>query len=229
MAKIARQSKMRKTQKKAKKSLTNKQVKAVKSIAKRVVASEEETKFFPYTTSKVCTNGSLTSWNLFYHGVSTGTTNNTLIGDKLEWRGVKIKYVIQNTPDGGTNWNQNPFIVHMMIVGTPVYKALTSLTQSELQTDTNTYFGLGYLQPDAKMLFKKTITINPGDNNGTPDKTLKTGSMWLSRRQKLTYTDLINDYKLTKLNYYFLIFVESAATGNVCTVDFTWQNYFKDS
>lgn len=228
MAKVSRSGKMRK-QRKAKKSLTKKQANAVKTIAKRVVSSEAETKYFPYTGSKGLTVDQFTSWNLFYHGVSTGTTNNTLIGDKLEWRGIKIKYVVQNTTDGGTTWNPNPFTVHFMIIGTPVYKALTTLTPSEVCTDTSGYFGLGYLQPDAKMLFKKSITINAQSTTALTDKVLKSGSLWLSRRQKINYTDLIQDYKLTKMNYYFVTYCEAAGSGNVGYIDFTWQNYFKDS
>lgn len=224
----SRGTKTKKT-KKTSKSLTKKQANAVKTIAKKVVASEAETKFFPYTSSKGLEVDQFTSWNLFYHGVSTGTTNNTLIGDKLEWRGIKIKYVLQNTTDGGTTWNQNPFTVHFMIIGTPVYKALTSLTPTELCTDTSSYFGLGYLQPDAKMLYKKTITIDADTGTLLTDKVLKSGSFWLGRRQKINYTDLIQDYKLTKMNYYFCIYCEAAGSGKVGYVDFTWQNYFKDS
>lgn len=227
MAKLGRKNKMRMK----KKSLSSKQTKAVKAIVKKTVAQSEETKYFPYTAVHEPLLYQLTSWNLFYHGAAHGTNNNQFIGDKLNWRGVCVKWTAQNVYlDVNYIWVDQPILFDLYIIASDIYKTTSSLTLADISTSTNTTNpSLFFADPGTKILYKKTHSITLDRGNATVQRKTLAGKIWLKRNQMLTFNDFTKDrtFKNGK-NYYFAV-VNKSASGLRFTLDFTWQNYFKDA
>lgn len=238
MAKIGRSNKMKARKRVARqKKLSKAQTSAVKTIVKRTIAKTEETKFFVYgyttETTGVLGSGVISpvSFNLFYHGVTRGPGNNQLLGDKLRWKGIAIKYRVFNAYQDITGfvWNTQPVVLDMLIVGVPIYKTSVSLTWSELRNDTssdpNTYF----LNPNVKVLFKKTVRITPDRGSTTAQQRQAVGKIWLKRGQVIQYKDFESDYSLKNNMNYYLVFMNRSPTTEKCNITFSYQSYFSDS
>lgn len=236
MAKLGRANKMKaKNRVTRQKKLTKPMQKAVTSIVKKTIRKEEETKFFIFSdtferTGVLTTALSPQSYNIFYHGVSRGTGNNQLIGDKLRWKGIAIKYRIFNAyTDLNYVWNGQPVVFDIMVIRVPIYKVAISLTFNELRNDTsadpNTYF----LNPDVKVLFKKTVRINPDRGQATAQQRQAVGKIWVKRNQMIEYKDYQVDQALKNNMNYYLVFLNRSPTSEKSQVTFSYQNYFTDA
>lgn len=230
MAKIGRANKVRAKKRVAtQKALTKKQAKAVTSIVKKVAAKEEETKFFQFSAvTNPPTNNTITSYNLFYHGVSQGTSNNQLVGDVLNWRGIKIKYTIYNETALAGTWFDTPYTICMAIVACKKYVAATSLAFADIRDDTNAQAGRFFLNDQSKILFKKEVRVTQSKSN---DRKFITGNIWLKRNQKIHFKDFSVDYQLKDMNYYLVVWGYDlhTSTNTTGTLTWSWKNYFKDS
>lgn len=228
--------------KSVKKSLSKPQAKAVTAIVKRVQAKSEETKRFTYNATLEPGAGSITTYNLFYHGVTRGLGVSDMTGDALHWRGIKIKFFIDNYYIGGTpplvQSQTQPFNIHFMIVSTPVWRETTSLTYGEIYDSAVPigFIDLATVNDSTKVLYKKTVRCNydrsqSGSGGGLTGATAKrmTGSIWLKRNQIIKFLDLTQNKKLKDRNYYFVIQPSALQSGALCHIEFAWQNYFKDS
>lgn len=219
------------------KSLSKTQAKAVTTIAKRVALGTAETKFFRYQGACEPLSNNQISFNLFYHGVSQGTNAYQFNGEKFAWRGIKIKYQIQNyTTDVVNTWWEQPFHVNFLIIGVPdIYKTSTNVSTTEISDGTSTVIDLMYMKPNVKVLYKRTVHFGQDNKKQITGATsaitykLKTGNIWLKQNKVLEFQDFGTDYKLRNMQYYLLVQVASASGGPKCHVDFTWHNYFKDS
>lgn len=228
MAKLSRANQMQaKKRVRRQKALNKSQAKAVKSIVKKVTASQEETKYFTYGTSLVpsSTGTGLTSYNLFYHNASQGVTNNTLIGDKLNWRGLKVKWSVLNNT--GSAWFDTPFTIVMAVIATKKYAAVTSLALDDIRDDTSSQTNRFFLNEQSKMLYKKEIRVSQAK---TGDRKRITGNFWLKRNQMLKYKDFTTNHELKDMNYYLCFWAYDE--HNLLTsgsIYFVYKNYFKDA
>lgn len=217
-----------------KKGLSKRQTNAVKSIVKRTLNRNIETKFFPYVaTAQLSTYGSIVSWNLFYHGVSAGTGNNALIGDKLNWRGICIKYQLSNRfLDTQWNYNAQPVLIEIMLIETDTYKTSASLAITDFANPTTNDPAMYFVDGATKVLAKKTLSIKPDVfpvGSGTAQRVTLNGKMWVKRNQIIEFNDLSKDYTLSKGKSYYFVVLHKSLAAEKCTIDFTWQNYFKDA
>lgn len=237
MAKIGKSNKAlaKRRVKRQKAVMTAKQVKAVKKIAVAAVAKKEETKFFKYQTEVEPPFGVPQSWNLFYYGVSRGTNENQIIGNKFNWRGIKIKYRVQNLYLDGVTfvWHTQPLTFDIYIISTSKYYTNSNLALSELRNDTTTDINTFFFNENVKVHFKRTVTLNPSrlstDNNANTTRQVKTGTIWVKKNQMLEYLDLDTTYDLKKgINYYMVLHNRSAYQTKP-NINLAWQNYFKDS
>lgn len=232
MAKVRRNSKMRKFKAK-KKTLSKATTKAVKSIVKRQIASTVETKFFQYDNGNITPNNyTFQSYNLFYHGVNQGTGDNAFLGDSVIWRGLKVNYQITNIVPGSVI-NDQPFQCKFMIISTPVYKAVANLDINDVRDNTTSAAGRFFYRHDAKVHFTRVVTFETDRYYPTGAQSslkTKTGSIWFRRNQKIQYKNYAVDYDLRDRNYYLVVFMMSPTdiSGKVATVSMTYKNYFKD-
>jgi len=238
MAKLGRNNKMRRRTVTKRKALTKKQLTAVKNVAQAVVRKNEETKYFVYNANFDVNGifgggGVPVSYNLFYHGVTRGVGNNQLVGDKLRWKGVAVRYRMINGAYIAGSWTfQNqPVIVDMLILSTNVYKTTTSLTLSEICNDTTSDQNLYYLNPSTKLLYKKTLVIKPDRGNATAQTSLINGKVYVKRNQMLEYQDFEASYNLKGTKNYYLMFIPRSPSGSTYlgNISFAVQNYFTDS
>lgn len=216
----------------SKKPLAKKTINAVKRIVNKAINKNIETKFIPYSASGQLNNyGSCLSWNLFYHGIDQGNTNNTIIGDKIEWRGIAIKYVITNRYlDTTYVYNSQPVVVDLLLLETDTLKTSTSLVISDLSSSTTNDANTFFMDPATKVLMKKTVRIYPDRGSATVQQRQVNGKLWLKRKQILQFTDFGKyDYKLAKNKYYYFMAIHKSISNEKCSIDFTWQNYFKDA
>lgn len=236
MAKFAkRKSSGKRRSSKKTKGLSKKQASAVKKIAKSVVAKTAETKYFQYGASGNVFTNDITSYNLFYHGVNQGTDNNKFTGDKIEWRGIKIKYSLQNQISG-TYYDQ-PYQVKLMIISLPKYVALSSLTLTDIRDDTTGNPSQWFKKDELLVHYEKQISMRPERSGSGVTNLQKDGTIWLSRRQMIEFVDFSVDYKTKNRNYYFIHWGVNPSTWGAVgatafragTIIFNWKNYFKDS
>lgn len=237
MAKLGRKNKARKTR--VNKALTKKQLSAVKKVANAVVRKNEETKFFNWV-GNITVNGTgsggggvPTSYNLFSQGVTRGVGNNQLLGDKLRWKGVAVRWRLINAATIGSTltYQSQPLIVDVMILSTNVYKTGTSLTLADIRNDTVDDYNLYYLNPSTKMIYKKTLVLKPDRGQSTVQEVLTSGKFYVKRNQMIEYQDFENTYNLkgTK-NYYIMVVPRSpSGTSYMGTLSLAVQNYFTDS
>jgi len=228
MAKLGRANKrIAKSKGKAKKQFT-KANKTLVSTINKVISKNDETKYFTYGTSlQPPISGSITTYNLFYHNVSQGTTNNTMIGDKINWRGIKLKYTVLSQNGSGT-WIDNPFQIVMAVVATKTYNAISSLTLADIRDDTNTSTSRFFLNNQSKILFKKTVSVQ---FNKTGDRKRVDGSFWLKRNQMIKFKDFTASHELSGMNYYLAFWAhdENNTLSSTGTVFFSYKNYYKDA
>lgn len=231
MAKLGARNKQKISRmRKAKKKLSKPMEAAVKSVVKRQISATEETKFFKKVDSFSLTGANtMISYNLNYY-VSAGTSNNQMIGDKIRWKGIAIKYSVQN--QNGSNpptWYRQPIVLDVYILRCPTYKTITSLNLAEVFNETIQDANLGFLRNDVKSLYKKTIRINPELDTGTiPQKNIS-GKIWLKRNQVIQYADFGVDYKLKGGQNYYLYVVNRSVSTDPVWMAFSWQYYFTDS
>lgn len=220
---------------KAKNVLSKKQAKAVQSIAKKVVANEEETKFFQYSNGVTYPSvTAMTSWNIFYQNVAQGDNNNQMTGDKIHWRGLKVKYFLTNYGGAIRGWLNTPFTVTFMLVATKAYQTTGSITLSDIRDDTNATFENYFVNNDTKILFKREIKMNQVK---TGDKKHVTGSFWIKKNQKIQYKDFSASYQLAGEWQYYLVTYAWDDNINLITdppascgqLVFSYKNYFKDA
>lgn len=216
--------------KRRRKSLTVKQEKAVKAIAQKVTTKTEETKYFTYRTFTNPSTIQLTSYNIFYHGVSQGSGNNQFIGDSLRWQGLKVKYELTNY-SGSRGWVDNPISVFLLVLSTPVYKTTTNLSVADIarpDVDQGLYTWLA--GKETKIHFKRKIKLPSGK---TGDRKFVSGDLWVKGNKKLTYKDFGTNYDLKQRNYYVVVYAQDDTAG--LSTPFAGQivlnmiNYFKDS
>lgn len=228
MAKATSRKPYRKRRVMKPKGFSSKQTKAIKTIAKKVALSTQETKFLQYDKNQVVPNGSgLVSFNLFYHGANRGTGDNDIVGDRLTWRGIKIKYQVTSYGNPGRGWFDTPFKIHMMIIATKKYVASASLSLADIRDNTSTTITTFFPNKETQILAHRTVHVN-GQKTG--DRNTKLGSIWLKRNQVLTYKDFATDQQLTKQNYYLVLWGEDQhGLSDTGTCYFTYKNYFKDA
>lgn len=224
----------RRVRRSRKKGLSKRQTNAVKSIVKRTLNKNIETKFFSYVaTAQLSNYGSLVSWNIFYHGVGPGIGNNGLIGDKLNWRGICIKYQLSNRfLTTGWNYNAQPVLLEIMIIETDTYKTSQSLVITDFANPTTNDPAMYFVDGATKVLAKKTLSIKPDVfpvGQGTAQRVTLNGKLWLKRNQLIEFNDLPKDYTLSKGKSYYFVVQHKSLASEACTIDFTWQNYFKDA
>lgn len=220
-----------------KKALTVTQKKAVTAIAKKAVSATVETKYFNYATSVSPVAGTPVSYNLFYHGVTRGIGQNQLVGDKLRWKGIAIKYNILNAElSGGVLvYYRQPIIIDLYILRANVYKALTSLALTDIATSTSSDPNLFYVDPQiGKVLYKKTVIITPQIDGTTVPRMNRQGKIWLKRSQMIKYKDFSSSYDLADTNNYYFMVVNRSPSNPTGATDkpymaFSYQNYFTDS
>lgn len=243
MAKVGKTNKMRRRKSSTKKALTKSQVKAVTAIAKKVDAKQDETKFFRGRYMEALPvpvlNKTITSYNLFYHGVQQGLTKNDVIGDKLNWRGVAVNFGYNPNALYGGNENWRGHILHVGIIACRTFKTLTSLTFADIQ-DPSMQIGAdaGFIEPgQAQWLVHKKIPIRPRSVN-TSAATQNScdqvqGRIWLRRNQMVKFKDLLQSHELdNKFNYYFVHYAvgENCSTGaGSGGIKFQYKVYFKDA
>lgn len=243
MAKLGKAAKKR-MGRKTSQALTKKQVKAVTAIAKKVDAKQDETKFFKGRYMEALAipvlDQTITSYNLFYHGVQQGVTKNDVIGDKLNWRGVAVNWHYVNNGLYAANENGFGHILHLGIIACRAYKTLTSITFADIQ-DPSMQIGAeaGFIEPgQAKWLVHKKIPIRPrqvyfaaGGQQNSRDT--YQGRIWLRKNVMIKFKDLLQSHELdNKMNYYFVHYAvgENASTGNSAGgIKFQYKVYFKDA
>lgn len=213
-----------------KKGLSKKQYNAVKAVVKRQVTKTEETKFFKYAADFTLTgSNNLISYNLFYYS-SAGTSNNQMIGDKLRWKGICVKYAIRNADfTTGFVWKDQPVIIDMYLLRTNVYKTTTSLTLAEIFNESGSDPNIGFLNNSTKCLAKRTLRITPDRGSATPQQKILNGKIWLKRNQIISFKDFGTSYDLKDGRNYYLMFVNRSPTSEKSYIGFSWQNYFTDS
>lgn len=207
-------------------------VRQVQKIVRKEIKKTEETKFFKYATEFELTAGGTNhiSYNLFYHGVTRGVGNNQLLGDKLKWRGICIKYKLINAYfTTGFNYNTQPVVIDMYILKCPQYYTTTSLPWSVLHNDTTADPSTAFMEPGHKVLFKKTLRITPDRGSATAQQKMLVGKKWLKRNQVIQYEDFETDYKLKDNMNYYLFFINRGNNTEKSNLYFTWQNYFTDA
>lgn len=212
--------------------MTKSQAAAARRIALKVLRANEETKYFVYGTQFNTTPGSLQSYNLFYHGVTRGVGNNQLLGDKLRWKGIAIKYKIYNGKYdiSGYTWDGQPVVIDMYLLRVANYKTTTNLGISDIANDTSGDLSLMFMNPDTKVLKKKTIKIKPDRGQAAAQQVVTSGKIWLKRNQIIQYEDFENNYNLKNgINYYLVIADRSQNGSKQSEVTFAYQNYFTDS
>lgn len=224
-------------------ALTKRQVKAVTAIAKKVDLKSDETKFFRLRYSEAIGapvgNKVITSYNLFYHGVSQGTSQHDMLGNKINWRGVAIHYYYTPNTLYGTNQNWLGHNLHIGIIQCKTFKTTTSLNFSDIQDNSMQVDAwTGFLEAGkAKWLVKKTIPIrqlaaeatNPPQNNCQPVQ----GKLWIKRNQMIEFNNFLTSFELNnKYNYYFVYYgvgEGTPSTSSVGEIRFQGKVYFKDA
>lgn len=207
-------------------------VKFVKSAVAKQLRKDEELKFFTYsTTGTIAGFDNVISWNPFYY-VNTGTSNNQLIGDKLKWKGLCLKYKVVNADyvSSALVYKQMPVVLDIYILRTNVYKTLTSLALTDVANESGSNASTFFFNNSTKCLYKKTVRITP-DMNGTSAIQQKavTGKIWLKRNQVIQYKDWGTSYDLKGGQNYYVFFVNRSMSSDKTFFEFTWQNYFTDS
>lgn len=197
-----------------------------KTLNKRV-----ETKDFYYSNAAQNNAYTSISYNIFYHSVNQGSSPNMLIGQSLNWRGIKLKYRVTNQYPSGTTlvFTNQPIYVDIMLVESDIYKTTTSLSLSEIYNNPLLPEN-GFLIKGTKILAKKTVTILGDRGQTAGQECIKSGSIWIRRNQKLEYMRALSfGHELTRKNYYVVIVPRcNWTTGACCTVDFSYKNYFQD-
>lgn len=216
---------------KGKKVLTDKQAKAVKSIAKKVTLQEEETKFFQGSGISYPLIADLTSVNLFATNVNQGTNDNRFLGDSVTWRGLKVKYQLTNFYGAVPGWKDGPFSVVIMLIATKKYTtSSTGLTLSDIRDDTSNLLSTYFLNNQTKVLFKRKISVN---QLKAGEKRLISGDFWVRRNQKIHFKDFSASYELRDMNYYLVWYgfdeANVAVSTGVGQMQYAYKNYFKDS
>lgn len=236
MARLGRGAKstVKKARTAKRKVLSTKQVNAVKTIAKKVAQKEEETKFFNYSNG--VTYPSITtpvSWNIFYHSVAQGNTNNTFEGDKINWRGIKVKWMLTNYGGAVRGYIDTPFTVTFMLVATKVYKSTTSLTLADIRDDNNSRPETYFVNNDTKILYKHEIKMNQVKAG---DKRHITGNFFAKKNQMITFKDFdAGTHQLQgEWQYYLMAYAWDDNIGTYPAdscgqLIFSYKNYFKDS
>lgn len=211
---------------------------AVKKIVKQALTKQVETKYFKHSIEdKGITRSVPISYNVFYHGVTRGTSDNQLIGDKLSWQGISFKYrfynaYLQNLVYTYVNWPQT---VHVMLIETDQYAALSSLTYSDIWTNYTGSPETDFLRQGVRILAHNKHVIRPDAAASTVPKYLYTGNLkyFLKNGRKLEYTDsLASTYELVSKNYYIVLIstgLEAGTGGVTATLSGGWRNYFKDA
>lgn len=233
MAKLRARSRKRVPTKKRTNLIEKRQDKRIKRILKQTLAGELETKSFKVDNNAISLQTYVPySYNLFYSGASQGTSDHTFLGDELIWRGLKVHYQVFNLTPGAV-LNDQPFQVKFMIVSTPVYKAISSLSVADIRDSTTTAAGRFFLKNDAKIHYQKVVNMQVDryypTGSGVTQKVIS-GSFWFRRNQKIKYKDLATDYSLKDRNYYLVMFPIAMAdiSGYCGTVALAYKNYFKD-
>lgn len=214
-----------------KKRISKATVAATKAIVRKELHRDEETKFFSYATEKEIAGGvnGIVSYNLFYQGIQQGLSDNAMIGEKLKWKGICIKYKMYNANfTTGFNWNIQPVIWDFYILRIPVYKTITNLTASDLFNPTTNDANVAFMNKQVKVLFKKTVRITPQQQTAT-QRIVRNGKIWLSRNQVVQFNNLASGYEIKGPGQYYLVMINRSISTETSYCYFAWQNYFTDA
>jgi len=223
---VARRRRTVKRGKKTKKVAFTTSNKTLVNTINKVINKGEETKFFQYSNAVNPKTTDFTSYNLFYGGVTQGVGNNQMLGDKIHWRGIKIKYSLINYQTTA-GWFDTPFSVVMMIVSTIPYHTTTNLLLDEVRDDTNNALSRYFLNEQTTVHYKKVIKMS--QNKGSDRKRIN-GTAWIKRNQIIKFKDFGTDYRLTNRNYYLVIYgFDEHNISTTGTFSFSYKNYFKDA
>lgn len=230
--------KYKKRSSKGKKALTKPQKSAVTKIVKKLTNKKIQTKFRVYESGSLQPKvNALTSFNIFYYMVQ-GTGQNNFVGEKVNWQGLRFQLIYNRPVDFA-----GEHILHVAVLGSRVYKTLTSLTSGEVldptapndlrfprfdKVDGRILLHKAYKIPNAGGWFKNDVT--PGVPNNGLDTFQK--SFYLPMKGKeVKYNNWGASYDLEKENYYVCYWVTAnTATGNsIGTIQFVMTNYYKDA
>lgn len=204
----------------------------VRKEVNKVFNKRVETKTFDYSNSAMPNPYTAITYNIFYHNVTTGASPTQLIGQSLNWRGLKLKYRVTNSYISGSSlvYSTQPVYLDVYVIETDTYKSTTSLSLSEVFTNPSLPEN-GFLLKGVKILASKKVSIVPNLSDTTGQQHIKEGSIWLRRNQKIEFIRPANvSHELTRKNYYVMFVPRCTWTGTNClTFDFSYKNYFQDS
>lgn len=210
------------------KPLAKSTVKAVTKIAKKVLKQDAELKYFSREFVTEINPQAHKSWNLFYEGVNRGTDDNQVIGDKLRWKGVAIKYrIVNGYYDISWNYSAQPIVLDFYVVRIPHYYTTANVPLNTIHNGTTTDANIWFVNDSCTVLSKKTVKITP--NTVTNQANVKNGRMWIRRDQTIEFKDLGTGHDLKNGLNYYLIIINRSLAGNRCNIQFSWQNYFIDA
>lgn len=234
MPKAARKSYKKRPAPYKKRPLTKK----INKVVKAVLTKQIETKYFQHLIEdKGVTRNIPISYNCFYHGVTRGTSDNQMLGDKLNWQGMSLKYRFYNAYLDSlvytyVNWPQT---VHVMLIETDQYAALVSLSYSDIWSNFTGSPETDFLKNGVRILAHNKHVIRPDASASTVPKILTSGNLKYFPKggRKLQFKDsLVSTYELVNKNYYIVLVSTglTAGTGGVtATFSGGWRNYFKDA
>lgn len=209
--------------------LNKTQIRQVKSL----VQKDAETKYFKYnTTVDIASAYNHVSYNLFYHGVTQGMTDNGFFGEKMRWKGISIKYSIENKYLMLMyQWDRQPVIMDMYVVRVPELYTATSLPLTTIYNDTSAFPETWFLKRGVQVLAKRTIRLTPQEIGGSDIQRKQiNGSVFIKRNQIIEYENFVDaTYKLKNNLNYYLVWINRSPGGVKSNVAFSWQNYFKDA
>lgn len=214
-----------------------KSVQVIKKVVKTALTKQIETKFFKHLVDgEGIKNVTPTTWNIFYHGVTRGTNENQLIGDKLNWQGISFKYTFFNAYwDGGYVFQNWPHELHVAPIETDSYVALSSLTYSQIWQNTTGNPNSDFLVTGVRIVAHNKHVMKPDVASATVPRVQLNGVLKFFPKggRKLQFKDTsLSSHELVNKNYYLCIYTVGnlAGTGGfVDTLTGTWRNYFKDA
>lgn len=197
--------------------------KKVARIAKSVVNSHSETKFSIENKGYTTALHDTLDTGALLQSINQGTTQTSRIGDSIQLRGFKIKFVGFSTAA-----TSKPATCRLMLLRVKKDTAPTSaqVFQSGTTWQINRHLNTDY----CTVLLDKMITLRNSAVNTHPE--VHTRSYWIPIKAKHVFES--DDSDLGKYyNYYvaFTSFVENGtvATTNTCTYGMDVKTYYKDS
>lgn len=199
---------------------------AMKRIAHNAVTSAAETKVGYFSVSTAPKEQTITSYNIFYQAgmtQGTGAENSTMIGDKLNCVGFRLRLnLIQEV-------NQATCFYTIALVATDKYATTTSLGAADLFPSYGLVgFPIRFDSSKCKVIgridgkLKGAISgVNDGDAH----------DRYIPFSKFLQFRDLATNYELREQNYYLVLYASRGGTLGVTNAVGVYgqvEVYYKD-